>query len=428
MLTHVEKTVEKDPPISWILQGRAFVIHNREALVKDLLRLFFGGGKFTSFTRKLYRWGFRQISVPTSHPQRQRSNEMNFGHEYFQRDNKQLMVKMKSITAAGRKRAAQRQGQQHSAIAGSGDTVGNPTLRGMQQSHDASLKRSATQDLEKEAALELKRRAVFYSNQRLTQEMSNARLLQPSTQIAGSQALQRASFYNPALFQQAGLSPQAQSLLQDAQQSVLQNSQQFLLQSMIPNVRKHALQSAHRGSLEHGQQSMPQNQQQSALQAAHQHFLQTAQQNALQQAAQQQRLLPIAQQSVLGTAHQNLLQTAQQGGQVAHQQGLLDNVPNQRQYPPMSHTPEGIIEAARENLANRYLASLAQGGSLLDHNVAHEGGGNASISQSLAIPAAVASQSNAPLSDTSDREDSSNTPSDKDAGATVMSGFQGKSD
>lgn len=111
MLTYVDKERDSQGPnqvlhetsISWILDGRAFIIRNKDELVKHLLPLFFRQSKFASFTRKLYRWGFRQVSIT---PERLSSRrEMIFGHEFFQRDNKPLMARMRSVTAAGTRRA-----------------------------------------------------------------------------------------------------------------------------------------------------------------------------------------------------------------------------------------------------------------------------------------------------------------------------------
>eukprot|EP00542_Grammatophora_oceanica_P004438 CAMPEP_0194055778 /NCGR_PEP_ID=MMETSP0009_2-20130614/57881_1 /TAXON_ID=210454 /ORGANISM="Grammatophora oceanica, Strain CCMP 410" /LENGTH=454 /DNA_ID=CAMNT_0038704829 /DNA_START=207 /DNA_END=1571 /DNA_ORIENTATION=+ len=111
LLTYVDKEyggedgkgVEQSP-ISWILDGRAFVIRSREELVKHLLPMFFRQAKFASFTRKLYRWGFRQVSMSTD-KMGATKREMIFGHECFQRDNKPLMSRMRSVTAAGTRRA-----------------------------------------------------------------------------------------------------------------------------------------------------------------------------------------------------------------------------------------------------------------------------------------------------------------------------------
>jgi hypothetical protein len=109
MLTHVEKECSEsgrnsgDCCVSWTGDGQAFAIRNKAEFLTRLLPLFFGQSKFPSFTRKLYRWGFRQISQLPGFAKQ--PNDMIFGHEYFKRDNKKLLVNMRSITAAGTRRA-----------------------------------------------------------------------------------------------------------------------------------------------------------------------------------------------------------------------------------------------------------------------------------------------------------------------------------
>ena len=117
MLTHAERS---ELPIgyarkciSWTRDGTAFTVHDKGELVQGLLPNFFPKAKFASFTRKLYRWGFRQLSLfaPDGRPgsltgmERRKSKELRFGHEFFQRDNKPLMSHMRSVTAAGTRRA-----------------------------------------------------------------------------------------------------------------------------------------------------------------------------------------------------------------------------------------------------------------------------------------------------------------------------------
>ena len=109
MLTHVDRIrakasrSEANECVSWAESGLAFVIRNRDEFVKGLLPLFFREAKFASFTRKLYRWGFRQICIPQGGDRKTR--EMIFGHEYFRREDKSLMSNMRSVTAAGTRRA-----------------------------------------------------------------------------------------------------------------------------------------------------------------------------------------------------------------------------------------------------------------------------------------------------------------------------------
>jgi hypothetical protein len=106
LLMHVEKEWAKsgrkpeNAPVAWMPDGKSFVIRSKEKLVSDLLPQFFRQGKFSSFTRKLYRWGFRQVNM-----QRDRQQQaMYFGNEFFRRDDKALLTNMRSTTAAGIRR------------------------------------------------------------------------------------------------------------------------------------------------------------------------------------------------------------------------------------------------------------------------------------------------------------------------------------
>lgn len=89
--------------IAWTPEGDAFIIRNYETLTKRYFPVIFRKTKFSSFTRKLYRWGFRQ---------RLDDNERQtpdcakvFFHQHFQRGNKRLLVNMRSTTAQGSRRA-----------------------------------------------------------------------------------------------------------------------------------------------------------------------------------------------------------------------------------------------------------------------------------------------------------------------------------
>lgn len=98
----------EEAPIGWTLEGRAFVIRNKENLVKDWMPLFFRHGKFQSFTRKLYRWGFRQVNLPKD-TSSQEKRDLVFASPHFQRDKRELMVHMKSVTAASVRREQREQ-------------------------------------------------------------------------------------------------------------------------------------------------------------------------------------------------------------------------------------------------------------------------------------------------------------------------------
>ena len=72
--------------IHWMPHGKAFVITDPDAFSADVLVRYFKSTKFKSFTRKLYRWGFRQI---TKGP-----DKGSYHHELFVRDDPALCVKM----------------------------------------------------------------------------------------------------------------------------------------------------------------------------------------------------------------------------------------------------------------------------------------------------------------------------------------------
>jgi HSF-type DNA-binding len=135
MLTYAERDysppengndVDREAAVGWTLDGRAFIIRNKDDLVKGLLPMFFRQGKLASFTRKLYRWGFRQVSV--SPDGLSSKKKMIFGHEWFQRDNKQLMASMRSITAAGTRRRALGSSKQKSKSASERNVVLEPKV------------------------------------------------------------------------------------------------------------------------------------------------------------------------------------------------------------------------------------------------------------------------------------------------------------
>uniref|UniRef100_A0A7S4J7G3 HSF-type DNA-binding domain-containing protein n=1 Tax=Odontella aurita TaxID=265563 RepID=A0A7S4J7G3_9STRA len=67
--------------ITWLPHGKSFVIISVEKLAK-ILPLHFKDHKFSSFVRKLYRWGFRQVEKGP--------NAQSFFHRNFQRDGEEL--------------------------------------------------------------------------------------------------------------------------------------------------------------------------------------------------------------------------------------------------------------------------------------------------------------------------------------------------
>jgi hypothetical protein len=74
--------------LSWLPNGRSFVIRNRHKLVADILprHNFQKCKKFGSFTRRLYLWGFRKIANSPG--------ASAFHHELFQRGNRMSCLHM----------------------------------------------------------------------------------------------------------------------------------------------------------------------------------------------------------------------------------------------------------------------------------------------------------------------------------------------
>ena len=88
--------------VAWLPDGKSFVIRNPDEFTRKVLPKFFKATKFSSFTRKLYRWGFRQVNRGIGP-----DDPIIFGNEYFQRDKLDLMTKMRSITAASTRKQDQ---------------------------------------------------------------------------------------------------------------------------------------------------------------------------------------------------------------------------------------------------------------------------------------------------------------------------------
>jgi len=84
--------------IEWTADGKTFVISHVKHFTSTWLLMLFGSLKFTSFTRKLYRWGFKKIRVYLSVKDGQHGEVLCFGNENFQRDDLTLLPKMRSVT------------------------------------------------------------------------------------------------------------------------------------------------------------------------------------------------------------------------------------------------------------------------------------------------------------------------------------------
>jgi len=98
-LMNLMKEADKHDPktfcIAWLPDGKTFIIRDPEEFTRKVLLNFFKATKFSSFTRKLYRWGFRQVNRGIGP-----DDPIIFGNESFQRDKEELMANMRSVTAA----------------------------------------------------------------------------------------------------------------------------------------------------------------------------------------------------------------------------------------------------------------------------------------------------------------------------------------
>jgi hypothetical protein len=95
-------TFGDDYCVKWMNDGKSFIITNPDEFTKVVVPMFFKPTKFSSFTRKLYRWGFRQVNRGIG-PE----DPIIFGCDFFQRDDAALMTKMRSTTAAGARKIEQ---------------------------------------------------------------------------------------------------------------------------------------------------------------------------------------------------------------------------------------------------------------------------------------------------------------------------------
>lgn len=107
---------EKGFCVEWLDDGKSFIINNSKVFTDTIIPKFFKATKFSSFTRKLYRWGFRQINRGIG-PE----DPIIFGNDNFQRDNLELMAEMRSVTAASVRR--QEQAQEYGLKRGMQDVV-----------------------------------------------------------------------------------------------------------------------------------------------------------------------------------------------------------------------------------------------------------------------------------------------------------------
>jgi len=92
-LMHILSIKECQNSIRWMPNGCAFCIVDSKALVDQVLPRYFKEAKYTSFTRKLNRWGFKHFTLPTSEPSHEKEMSI-YTHEKFLRDNPALCQQM----------------------------------------------------------------------------------------------------------------------------------------------------------------------------------------------------------------------------------------------------------------------------------------------------------------------------------------------
>ena len=78
--------------ISWLPHGRSFIIYKKKKFAAQVLPKYFKATKFTSFTRKLNRWGFIRVT---------RGPEMgSYYHKLFLREEPSLCLRMSSHSSS----------------------------------------------------------------------------------------------------------------------------------------------------------------------------------------------------------------------------------------------------------------------------------------------------------------------------------------
>jgi len=102
MMRYAE-TQGEDFCVAWMEDGKSFIIRKPDDFTRTVVPKFFKPTKFSSFTRKLYRWGFRQVNRGIGP-----DDPIIFGNEHFQKENPEQLSKMRSVTAASTRKQEMR--------------------------------------------------------------------------------------------------------------------------------------------------------------------------------------------------------------------------------------------------------------------------------------------------------------------------------
>jgi hypothetical protein len=106
--------------ISWCSHGKGFLIHKKKQFAAEVLPKYFKASLFTSFTRKLNRWGFSRI--PRGH------ETGAYYHKLFHRDKPELCLQMTSNSGNKYSTTPSLQNQLLPAVPG---MMGSPGMPGM---------------------------------------------------------------------------------------------------------------------------------------------------------------------------------------------------------------------------------------------------------------------------------------------------------
>eukprot|EP00581_Thalassiosira_minuscula_P007610 CAMPEP_0183705522 /NCGR_PEP_ID=MMETSP0737-20130205/2572_1 /TAXON_ID=385413 /ORGANISM="Thalassiosira miniscula, Strain CCMP1093" /LENGTH=349 /DNA_ID=CAMNT_0025932671 /DNA_START=23 /DNA_END=1072 /DNA_ORIENTATION=+ len=88
--------------VSWVKDGRAFIIHNKDAFLEYVVPKFFNQTKFRSFTRQLNLWGFTRLGMKGA-----------WQHEHFIRGNIERIYSIQRVEIKNDKPRAQTQTEHH---------------------------------------------------------------------------------------------------------------------------------------------------------------------------------------------------------------------------------------------------------------------------------------------------------------------------
>lgn len=95
--------------IGWLPHGKGFLIFKKKRFAVEVLPAYFKKSKFTSFTRKLNRWGFVRVT---------RGPETGaYYHDLFRKDDLRLCMQMSCQPSSSKATAAARQLQQSNFVA-----------------------------------------------------------------------------------------------------------------------------------------------------------------------------------------------------------------------------------------------------------------------------------------------------------------------